>query len=294
MIFFVKSNKSVHTYHFMVSGIKGFTAKVTTRSPVKRKSTDNSSQIKPQSPFVKNISEPINLPSNIQNVDPEVSQMKRRKIHSLGNLILDTYVTPPPPFKTSPLVKSPPKPKAHHASYNSCPVESPNAAPEVNMVPHASALNNISFDSTFMDPSDLASKGANILHHLAMWMLEESKQKSSQNAENPVSNPEMSKSRRQLPPPPPPNSLVSNPGSKSRRVKGDSLSGDRPDSGFDSKDEDEVKLIQHNPQVSEVISEEAAIRTASSGDTSPELAAGQISRQAPIRQPVLRKRRLHH
>ena len=39
----------------------------------------------------------------------------------------------------------------------------------------------------------------------------------------------------------------SNPGSK-RRVKGDSFSGDRPDSGFDSKDEEDVRLMPHNHQ----------------------------------------------
>ena len=113
------------------------------------------------------------------------------------------------------------------------------------MIPHASALNNISFDSTFMDPNELASKGANILHHLAMWMLEESKSK-------PSLDPEVNNTR--IPPPPPPNSLSSNPGSKRRVVKGDSFSGDRPDSGFDSKDEEEVKLsLNHNPQMSEAI-----------------------------------------
>ena len=102
-----------------------------TRSPVKkRKSTDNNS------PFVKNASEPINLPSN-HNYE-EFSQVKRRKIHSLGNLILDSYVTPPHPFKTSPLIKphqfktSPllksPIKKSQHASHYSCPVESPSTA----------------------------------------------------------------------------------------------------------------------------------------------------------------------
>jgi hypothetical protein len=84
--------------------------------------------------------------------------------------------------------------------------------------------------------------------------------------------------------------------SGSRRLgPGDSESGDRPDSGFDSKDEEEVKTASmvHQLQFSEAISEEAGIRTASSGDTSPDLAV-EISRQAPIRQPVVRKRRLNH
>ena len=81
----------------------------------------------------------------------------------------------------------------------------------------------------------------------------------------------------------------------SRRLgTGESESGDRPDSGFDSKDEEEVKTAMiHQSQFSEAISEEAGVRTASSGDTSPDLAV-EISRQAPIRQPVVRKRRLNH
>ena len=83
----------------------------------------------------------------------------------------------------------------------------------------------------------------------------------------------------------------------SRRLgPGESESGDRPDSGFDSKDEEEVKTglaMIHQSQFSEAISEEAGVRTASSGDTSPDLAV-EISRQAPIRQPVVRKRRLNH
>ena len=104
-----------------------------------------------------------------------------------------------------------------------------------------------------------------------------------------------------MPPPAPPNSLKSNPGSTPGRRKGDSRSesGDRPDSGFDSKDEDEIKLSslmvqrEHLSQFSEAISEEGGVRTASSGDTSPDVQV-EISRQAPIRQPVMRKRRLNH
>ena len=79
------------------------------------------------------------------------------------------------------------------------------------MLPHASALNNISFDSTFMDPSEMASKGANILHHLAMWMLEESKTStktgSSSNILETASSSVLHSSSKLHPPPPPNNSL---------------------------------------------------------------------------------------
>merc|ERR1711953_240104 len=73
----------------------------------------------------------------------------------------------------------------------------------------------------------------------------------------------------------------------------DGNEADRPDSGFDSNNESgtTTNAHLHTAQVSETISEEAGVRTASSGDTSPDVI--EISRQAPIRQPVFRKRRIH-
>ena len=138
-------------------GVKGFVTKITSaRSPVKRKSTElNYPRNHATSPyFVKNSSEPISLPSHQNNENiyqnlTEISQLKRRKVHSLGNLITDAYVTPPHQFKTSTnlqiesrksgtklqtpkfeineIPKSPVK-KSQHASYNSCPVESPTTS----------------------------------------------------------------------------------------------------------------------------------------------------------------------
>ena len=121
--------------------------KITSRSPVKRKSTEHNhpnNHATSHSPFVKNSSEPITLPSHNNDLT-EISQLKRRKVHSLGNLITDAYVTPPHPFKTSTnplqesrksittkllIPKSPASPvkKSQHASYNSCPVESPTTS----------------------------------------------------------------------------------------------------------------------------------------------------------------------
>jgi hypothetical protein len=83
---------------------------------------------------------------------------------------------------------------------------------------------------------------------------------------------------------------------------------DRPDSGFDSKDEDETnKTLQTSSvsaavvvrHVSEAISEESGGgvggRSASeaSSSSSPDNVK-EISRQAPIRQPIFRKRRIHN
>merc|ERR1711879_1067286 len=113
-------------------------------------------------------------------------------------------------------------------------------------------------------------------------MIEEQKAESNKNIDNPI-------------PPAPPNSLKSNPSSTSRGRKtvGEGSEADRPDSGFDSKDEEEVKLVSlHTQSLSEAISEEAGIRTASSGDTSPDVSV-EISRQAAIRQPIFRKRRIN-
>lgn len=273
-------------------GVSGFHVK----SPMKRKSCDQ------HSPFVKwSASEPVSMPSSAFHPNEEM-QLKRRKIHSLDSKGESAFVTPPHPFKSpklspskknsSPPVQvssSSPKKKAnHHASHMSCPVESPSeAAPKL---PHASMLNKISFDSTFsmLDQTELASRGASMLHHLAVWMMEE--QRSSK------ANSTLDAAEDNHPAAPPNSKSSSNQGSTNRRRGAGESEGDRPDSGFDSKDEEESKLSVlslHPNQVSEAISEEAGIRTASSGDTSPDVTV-EISRQAAIRQPIFRKRRIHH
>jgi len=305
-------------------GITGFaeTLKITTSntSPSKkRKSTDLNKEniaiaLAVQSPKTYSASEPVNMPES--NSFNKIEHIKRRKIHSLDNV-----VTPPPAFKSpksvlqttkkSPITKkSPSKPdspvkKSHN---HSCPVESPvtssamaSATASAATLPRASMINNVSFNSMLplMSPEQLAFQGASILQSLALWM--EQEQRREGNTQKEVEPIYQNTGHHGPPPPPPPNSLKSNPGSgstivTSRRLgPGESESGDRPDSGFDSKDEEEVKqpvLSVHQSQFSEAISEEAGVRTASSGDTSPDLAV-EISRQAPIRQPVIRKRRLN-
>ena len=185
-----------------------------------------------------------------------------------------------------------------------------------------------------LDPNELAAKGATLLHHLAVWMMEEQRGRSESTSQlngkkhSLKSDPRLSASfavtsststscqeRVFRNRPRSATELQQVSAQTSSFVRGQQhhhrgSECDRPDSGFDSKDEDEVRggllgsstsgpptLLQqlHQRQVSEAISEEvsAGARVASSGDTSPELTT-EISRQALIRQPIFRKRRLHH
>ena len=127
-------------------GITGFaeTLKITstnTSPSKKRKSTDLNKEniaiaLAVQSPKTYSASEPVNMPES--NSFNKIEHIKRRKIHSLDNV-----VTPPPAFKSpksvlqvtkkspmsnSPITKkSPSKPESPvKKSHNhSCPVESP-------------------------------------------------------------------------------------------------------------------------------------------------------------------------
>lgn len=316
-------------------GVTGFAEKLKnlTSPSKKRKSTDlNKENISLALSPRKTCSEPVymNMPELLKQSEQII---KRRKIHSLDNVVTPppAFVSPKSiqiakklSFNSSESVitkKSPfnsPVKKSHN---HSCPVESPVTATSRTMgsasatassatLPRASMINNVNFNSILplMSPEELAFQGASILQSLALWMEQEQKREIKTETVVP-SHVHQHSGHSGPPPPPPPNSLKSNPGSSttmtserlrhtsgSRRLgPGDSESGDRPDSGFDSKDEEEVKTASmvHQLQFSEAISEEAGIRTASSGDTSPDLAV-EISRQAPIRQPVVRKRRLNH
>ncbi|TRY61770.1 hypothetical protein TCAL_12266 [Tigriopus californicus] len=175
------------------------------------------------------------------------------------------------PFTPPPLGAVP-----KHANTLSCPVESPGRKEEgssndtlPNATNQSEPSSNLSFDSTMpmLDPKELAAKGATLLHHLAVWMIEEKKIKEEQDRHTAslaaqraqTGSFHLSLTRRQRP-----------------------LSGEeRPDSGLDSKDEGRDETGSTTTTIKEV-----------SGGSSPEV--GEISRQALIRQPVLRKRRLAH
>lgn len=178
------------------------------------------------------------------------------------------------PFTPPPLGAVP-----KHTNTLSCPVESSGGNEErpsdITMPPVTNQSEpaqggNLSFDSSMpmLDPKELAAKGATLLHHLAVWMIEEKKIKEEQERHNASLAAQraqqsgsfhLSLTRRQRP-----------------------LSGEeRPDSGFDSKDEGRDETGSTTTTIKEV-----------SGGSSPEV--GEISRQALIRQPVLRKRRLTH
>ena len=278
------ANLSTCTQLAKTLGVTGFTNYIQNTSPTKkRKSSDFN---KENTAVQWSTSEPIALNGTpTAETEPIYQNLKRRKIHSLDN-VCDTFVTPPKPFQATP---SPTKPVKASQRTASCPVDSPlrsaNSRPGSSSTvaetsfPQATMLNNFSFDSTFS-----SLNAANILQTLAMWMMEE--QKTELSKDHDTSAPV---------PPAPPNSLKSNPSSISRspRKNTDGNEADRPDSGFDSNNESgtTTNAHLHTAQVSETISEEAGVRTASSGDTSPDVI--EISRQAPIRQPVFRKRRIH-
>ena len=167
-------------------GVTGFAEKLKMASPSKkRKSTElNKENIASLTLSEKkhSASEPVNSQESSIRLKQSAQQVKRRKIHSLDNV-----VTPPPAFKSpKSLQKTPtksplnsPVKKSHN---HSCPVESPiasatSATASAVTLPRASMLNNVNFNSVFpsMRPEELAFQGASILQNLALWMEQEQK-----------------------------------------------------------------------------------------------------------------------
>ena len=62
-------------------------------------------------------------------------------------------------------------PSPRHAPTSSCPAPPSPALPLASTAPHHAP--NFSFDSHFLDPEELAAKGATLLHHLAVWMIQQ-------------------------------------------------------------------------------------------------------------------------
>lgn len=143
-----------------------------------------------------------------------------------------------------------------------------------------------------LDPNELAAKGATLLQHLALWMMEEKRMKEEEEQQQQQrertreesGNGSMSDAGAATLP------LPKSPRSQNLNVHGRSksalegvrpLDGDRPDSGFDSKDEEGTPTKN---------------AAAAGAGSSPELGGGaaNMSRQALIRQPVLRKRRMNN
>ena len=69
---------------------------------------------------------------------------------------------------------SPVKEKNNHVPSSSLPAQTP---PKVTPSKQAGGgqSSNMSFDSHFLDPDELAAKGATLLHHLAVWMIQQRK-----------------------------------------------------------------------------------------------------------------------
>lgn len=76
------------------------------------------------------------------------------------------------------LKASPFKDQTNHAPSSSCPVPPSPKSSTQNSSSQSGHSSNFSFDSHFLDPDDLAAKGATLLHHLAVWMIQQKKDSS--------------------------------------------------------------------------------------------------------------------
>jgi hypothetical protein len=224
---------------------------------------------------------PLTLPSFWSNTPLNISVLDdgaQEKENKENSVFKKPFTPPPPPAML------------RHISTVSCPVaEEPLYQ---NESASATAAANFSFDassssSAMLDPNELAAKGATLLHHLAMWMIEEKKmeeekevqvrlrQQSSATLPAPVTTASTSSGRRSL-------SLLSG--------------GERPDSGFDSKDEAtsaSTPTKEGRQQQQQQQSQAEGAGGGGGGDNSSPEESAEMSRKAPIRQPVLRKRRMN-
>ena len=118
--------------------------------------------------------------------------------------------------------------------------------------------------SSFLDPDVLAAKGATLLHHLAVWMIQQRQEQPGQSPHPAVPD--------QMPSPCLASSLASpHTHSHSLPVR-PNTDQERPDSGFDSKDEGGKDKNEDKKE------------------DSPEIR--EMSRQAVARQPVVKKKRI--
>ena len=160
-----------------------------------------------------------------------------------------------------------------------------NTEPVYANTPHHQETRSL--DSQALDPEELAAKGHHLLHHLAVWMIQQRQEAPGSNLHPAVPDqmPEPSLAsphqhsqslpvRRQTLQQSVPSSQHQRPLPLSSRTN-TQPQPDRPDSGFDSKDE------------------EGRDQTLSQTEgSSPEI--GEISRQAVARQPVVKKKRILH
>ena len=118
-------------------------------------------------PYLLNLARPVKSREEVEGHDkPQKSSHKVER--SVSTLIK---------LKAS---NSPLKDQGNHAPSSSCPVppspSNPSSSAQSAGSGHSS---NFSFDSHFLDPDELAAKGATLLHHLAVWMIQQRKDNSS-------------------------------------------------------------------------------------------------------------------
>ncbi|CAB4067936.1 unnamed protein product [Lepeophtheirus salmonis] len=145
--------------------------------------------------------------------------------------------------------------------------------------------NTPNHSSTVSYPDELAAKGATLLHHLALCLIREKEEEEEERLRQEAILKQKEDDDKLFKPPIPPK-IKSHPKAPLKennsltRTRGGS-EFDRPDSGFDSKDEGSARGLCEEKE--------------SGGGTSSSSPEGQeITRQAPIRQPIFRKRRILH
>ncbi|XP_040572579.1 uncharacterized protein [Lepeophtheirus salmonis] len=174
----------------------------------------------------------------------------------------------------------------NHSSTVSCPVEPIRDRKKTISIGKSESSGSLDTpSSTLLDPDELAAKGATLLHHLALCLIREKEEEEEERLRQEAILKQKEDDDKLFKPPIPPK-IKSHPKAPLKennsltRTRGGS-EFDRPDSGFDSKDEGSARGLCEEKE--------------SGGGTSSSSPEGQeITRQAPIRQPIFRKRRILH
>ena len=127
----------------------------------------------------------------------------------------------------------------HHQPSASCPVKNNNTTTAASSKSDDNGCNT-SLDSSsmmsFLNPDELAAKGATLLHHLALYMIQEEKEKRQKEIDDAVFKPPVPPKCKTTGPPLPPHPPHPHQGFKTREIRRSEI--DRPDSGFDSSKDD--------------------------------------------------------
>jgi len=306
-----------------VTGFLNSSENTDVKSPAKRKlllsdslvkvNENDKENIQPELKGAKNNSAPSTPTKNIVNASLTTSANKKRRTlaESLGKV--DSFSNPHPQPITEPNqplyanTGSYPLSSQNQPLYDNLPNIQPKNIPykekpiaQVNDIGEKTCKSdmstskskngsNFSFDCHFPNPEELEAQGATLLHHLAVWMIQQQKEEVGNNDSNHTAvkdelpapsvdeytNTVLSPHRHSKSLPTRKQALISSSLVSSSPNKPNPRAGsecDRPDSGFESKDDIEDEKITKDE------------------GSSPEIR--EISRQSLARQPILKKKRI--